>query len=106
MIALRLSLALAAVALLAAFAFAAVAPNQAQAHRSRCHQAHTCPSDHATYRWYGRTRLAVKSIRGAGSLRRKVRAGPSQQTYTSLNMPSLRSARHEPDALRQRAGHM
>jgi hypothetical protein len=34
--------------------FAAVAPNQAQAHRSRCHQAHSCPSDHATYRWYGR----------------------------------------------------
>jgi hypothetical protein len=23
----------------------------ASAHRSRCHQAHTCPSDHATYRW-------------------------------------------------------
>lgn len=23
----------------------------ALAHRSRCHQAHTCPSDHATYRW-------------------------------------------------------
>jgi hypothetical protein len=26
----------------------------ADAHRSRCHQAHTCPSDHATYRWLGR----------------------------------------------------
>ena len=54
MTALLLSLALAAVALFAAFAFAAVAPNQAQAHRSRCNQAHTGPSDHATYRWYGR----------------------------------------------------
>jgi hypothetical protein len=29
----------------------AVAP--ASAHRSRCHQRHTCPSDHATYRWRG-----------------------------------------------------
>jgi hypothetical protein len=35
-------------------AFGVVTPDQAQAHRSRCHQAHTCPSDHATYRWYGR----------------------------------------------------
>jgi hypothetical protein len=43
-----------AASLLAALAFGAVAPNGAQAHRSRCHQAHTCPSDHATYRWYGR----------------------------------------------------
>jgi hypothetical protein len=50
----RLNLTVALVALLAAFAFAAVTPNQAQAHRSRCHQAHTCPSDHATYRWRGR----------------------------------------------------
>jgi hypothetical protein len=25
----------------------------ADAHRSRCHQNHTCPSDHATYRWLG-----------------------------------------------------
>jgi len=55
MTALRLSLmALAAAALFAALAFAAVVPDQAEAHRSRCHQAHTCPSDHATYRWYGR----------------------------------------------------
>jgi hypothetical protein len=39
---------------LATLAFGVIAPNQAEAHRSRCHQAHRCPSDHATYRWYGR----------------------------------------------------
>jgi len=22
-------------------------------HRARCHQHHSCPSDHATYRWRG-----------------------------------------------------
>ena len=51
---LRRTLALAAVAVLVGLAFGAVAPNQVRAHRSRCHQAHSCPSDHATYRWYGR----------------------------------------------------
>jgi hypothetical protein len=51
---LRLSLALATVGLFAALAFAAVAPQQAQAHSHPCHRAHSCPSDHATYRWLGR----------------------------------------------------
>jgi hypothetical protein len=31
----------------------AVSVMPASAHRSRCHQRHTCPSDHATYRWRG-----------------------------------------------------
>jgi hypothetical protein len=31
----------------------------ASAHRSGCHRWHTCPSDHATYRWHGL--LCVKS---------------------------------------------
>jgi hypothetical protein len=30
-----------------------VRTDSANAHRSRCHQNHTCPSDHATYRWRG-----------------------------------------------------
>jgi hypothetical protein len=30
----------------------------ASAHRSGCHGAHSCPSDHATYRWQGK--LCVK----------------------------------------------
>jgi hypothetical protein len=34
-----------------------VAP--ASAHRSGCHRWHSCPSDHATYRWHGL--LCVKS---------------------------------------------
>ena len=50
----RIVLALAVATAFAALAFAAVTPDQAQAHRSRCHQRHTCPSDHATYRWRGR----------------------------------------------------
>jgi opacity protein-like surface antigen len=54
MTAVRLVLVLAVATVFAALAVAAVAPDQAQAHRSRCHQAHTCPSDHATYRWRGR----------------------------------------------------
>jgi hypothetical protein len=44
--------------------------------------------------------------RGRVPIAAKSGAGPSQQTYTSPNIPSLRSARHEPDALRQRAGQL
>jgi hypothetical protein len=61
MTAIRLTLTLATAALFAALAFAAVAPNQAQAHRHGCHRAHTCPSDHATYRWRGRIGLVRAS---------------------------------------------
>jgi hypothetical protein len=39
---------------LAGLAFAAATPPRAQAHSHPCHRAHTCPSDHATYRWLGR----------------------------------------------------
>jgi hypothetical protein len=46
-----LLVALAAVVVFAGFA--AVSVDAASAHRARCHQAHTCPSDHATYRWRG-----------------------------------------------------
>jgi hypothetical protein len=60
-IASRLSLALATVISLASLAFAASAamPEQAQAHRHGCHRWHTCPSDHATYRWGPRRLLCV-----------------------------------------------
>ena len=37
-------------------AFAVVVPELASAsvgHSNRCHIRHTCPSDHATYRWRG-----------------------------------------------------
>lgn len=45
-----LLLALVASAALSALVFGYSA-GSASAHRARCHQAHTCPSDHATYRW-------------------------------------------------------
>jgi hypothetical protein len=62
---LRLSLAVAAVVAFALLALTAIAPDQAQAHRSWCHSRHTCPSDHATYRWYGRAagRLGPLAVR-------------------------------------------
>jgi hypothetical protein len=51
-------------------------PGTASAHRSGCHGAHSCPSDHATYKWRGklcvkptsdeRTRAFKKKVRYAG----------------------------------------
>ena len=38
-------------ALLAAAVWIGFAAGPASAHRSGCHRWHTCPSDHATYRW-------------------------------------------------------
>jgi hypothetical protein len=34
-------------------ALVAAVPTSAGAHRSGCHRWHTCPSDHATYKWHG-----------------------------------------------------
>ena len=45
-----LKLPLAAFAVLLALV---LAPVSAPAHRSGCHGHHSCPSDHATYRWHG-----------------------------------------------------
>lgn len=44
---------IAAASFLAALAFTTGSPAQTT-HRAYCHTRHTCPSDHATYRWYGR----------------------------------------------------
>jgi hypothetical protein len=41
---------MAAALVVAAFAFG-IAASPASAHRSGCHRWHSCPSDHATYRW-------------------------------------------------------
>jgi hypothetical protein len=38
-------------ALFALGVLAASLPRTAEAHRSGCHRSHSCPSDHATYRW-------------------------------------------------------
>jgi hypothetical protein len=48
---LLVAAALAALAV-AGLAAAALVPERAYAHRSGCHSAHTCPSDHHTYVWY------------------------------------------------------
>jgi hypothetical protein len=39
---------------------ALTASPSASAHRSGCHSKHTCPSDHATYRWGSKHLLCVK----------------------------------------------
>jgi hypothetical protein len=49
-----------------------VAAAPAEAHRARCHQAHTCPSDHATYRWRGLLCVAPYSDKRNRTFRRKV----------------------------------
>jgi hypothetical protein len=69
---LRLSVAV-AVAVTAVLVVLALAPPQAGAHRSRCHQRHTCPSDHATYRWRGLRCVAPYSEQWNRSFRRRVR---------------------------------
>jgi len=38
----------------------ATASTAATSHRSWCHARHTCPSDHATYRWGRKHLLCVK----------------------------------------------
>jgi hypothetical protein len=47
-----------AAAVVAAVVMPVLVPAAAPAHRSGCHGAHSCPSDHATYRWRGK--LCVK----------------------------------------------
>ena len=49
----------------------------ASAHRSWCHSKHTCPSDHATYRWGPKRLLCVKptSDKRNSTFRIRVRYG-------------------------------
>ena len=49
-----------------------VSVENASAHRSGCHRWHTCPSDHATYRWRGLLCAAPYSSKRNSSFRRKV----------------------------------
>jgi hypothetical protein len=48
----------------------AVSP--AFAHQSGCHRWHTCPSDHATYRWRGLLCVKPTADERDGSFRRRV----------------------------------
>lgn len=51
----------------------AVLPDEASAHRSRCHQSHACPSDHATYRWRGMLCVSPASGESRRGFPRRVR---------------------------------
>jgi hypothetical protein len=44
-------------------------------HRHGCHRWHSCPSDHATYRWRGMLCVKPSSPKNDGSFKRKVRYG-------------------------------
>jgi hypothetical protein len=44
----------------------------ASAHRSGCHRWHTCPSDHATYRWRGLLCVAPYADERNSTFRRRV----------------------------------
>ncbi len=56
-----LSLALVSAAVMAVGGFVTgIAAPTANAHRSWCHSRHSCPSDHATYRWGPKQLLCVK----------------------------------------------
>jgi hypothetical protein len=48
------------------------AAGSASAHRSGCHRWHSCPSDHATYRWRGMLCVAPYSDKRNSSFRRRV----------------------------------
>jgi hypothetical protein len=47
----------------------------AGAHRSGCHSHHTCPSDHATYRWHGLLCVKPTADERNSSFRKRVRYG-------------------------------
>src|SRR3954469_3974032 len=47
----------------------------ASAHRNGCHTKHTCPSDHATYRWQGFRCVKPGAPENNGSYRKRVRSG-------------------------------
>lgn len=64
----RLVAAVTAVAIAPALFVPAVAP----AHRSGCHGAHSCPSDHATYKWRGKTCVKPSSAKRASAFKKKV----------------------------------
>ncbi len=45
----------------------------ATAHRSGCHRAHACPSDHATYKWKGKLCVKPSSDKRTSAFKKKVR---------------------------------
>lgn len=47
----------------------------ASAHRASCHRAHSCPSDHATYKWKGKLCVSPASGESRTGYPQKVRYG-------------------------------
>lgn len=64
---------LAAAVAAAAITPALIAPAVAPAHHSRCHGAHSCPSDHATYKWRGKLCVKPSSDKRTSAFRKKIR---------------------------------
>ncbi len=52
-----------------------LAPASAFAHRSGCHRAHSCPSDHATYSWHGKLCAKPGAREQTRAFRHRVRYG-------------------------------
>lgn len=50
-----------------------IAATPAAGHRSGCHRWHSCPSDHATYRWHGLLCVAPYSDKRDSTFRKQVR---------------------------------
>ena len=65
----RLAAAIAAAALSPAL----IAPAAVSAHRSGCHSHHSCPSDHATYKWRGKLCVKPTSDKRTNAFNKKVR---------------------------------
>jgi hypothetical protein len=65
----RLAAAAAALVITPTLTVPAVAP----AHRSGCHGAHSCPSDHATYKWRGKLCVKPSSDKRTKAFKTRVR---------------------------------
>jgi hypothetical protein len=53
----------------------AVVSDPAGAHRSGCHGHHSCPSDHATYRWHGWLCVKPSADERTSRFRHRIRYG-------------------------------
>jgi hypothetical protein len=71
----RLALALALAALFVLAVVVVSIPVSASAHTSGCHSKHTCPSDHATYRWRGLLCVKPSADERTSRFRKRVRYG-------------------------------
>ncbi len=57
----------------AAIAPALFVPAVAPAHRSGCHGAHSCPSDHGTYKWRGKFCVKPSSDKRTSAFKNEIR---------------------------------